>query len=95
MHLNIELKIIFDENVKHLYLQDYNSNISSDGPSFAFDLKDFDKAAYAQKILNEEFTEAIKRTDKRLLAEGFDKNNFQIPRWERKEYENSTDSDKS
>lgn len=95
MHLNIELKIIFDECVKHLYLQDYNSNISSDTPSIAFDLKDFDKAAYAQKVLNEEFAEAIKRTDKRLLADGFDKNNFQIPYWKREGYEEVKDSTES
>lgn len=93
MHLNIELKIIFDEYVKHLYLQDYNSSISSDAPSVSFDFKDFDKVVYAQKILNEEFAKAIKRTDERLLAEGFDKNNFQIPFWKRKEYDGAKDAD--
>lgn len=95
MHLNIELKIIFDEYVKHLYLQDYKSNISSDAPSIAFSFKDFDKVAYAQKILNEEFAKAIKRTDERLLAEGFDKNNFQIPFWKREGYEEAKDSTES
>lgn len=93
MHLNIELKIIFDEYVKHLYLQDYNSSISSDAPSISFDFKDFDKVAYAQKILNEEFAKAIKRTDERLLAEGFDK--IQMPRMRRVSDEDMTDAKES
>lgn len=83
MTLEIGLKIIYNENVKHFYLQDYESNILSDGYSFAFDMRDFDKIAHAQQVLNEECVAAIKRTDERLLAEGFDK--IQMPRMRKPE----------
>lgn len=82
MYLELGLKIVYDEQVKRLYIQDYRSNISSDGYQFAFHLRDFDKTAYALKVLNEECISAIKRADERLLADEFGKQIDSSPRWE-------------
>lgn len=71
MYLELGLKIIYDERAKHFYLQDYKSNISSDGYSFAFPLRDFEKVSLAIEVFNEEFVAAIERADQRLLADGF------------------------
>lgn len=71
MYLELGLKIIYDERYKALYLQDYKANISSDGYSFAFGLEDFNKVSHALKVFNEECIAAIKRTNERLLADGF------------------------
>lgn len=78
MYLELGLKIIYDEKVKHFYLQDYKSNILSDGYSFAFDMETFKKVSHALEVLNEECAAAIKRADERLLADGFD--NISMPK---------------
>lgn len=82
MYLELGLKVIYDERYKALYLENYKSNISSDGYSFAFGLEDFNKVSHALEVFNEECVEAIKRTNERLLADGFDK--IQMPQMRNK-----------
>lgn len=79
MELDIELKFIYHKDRKWLYLADYKSNISCGNYFGLFNLNDFDKTSYAQKVLNEEIEAALKRTNKRLLAAGYGEENFHCP----------------
>lgn len=71
MELDIGLKFIYHKDRKWLYLADYKSNISCGNYLDLFNLNDFDKTSYAQKVLNEEIEAALKRTNERLLAAGY------------------------
>lgn len=82
MELEIRLKFIYHKDRKWLYLADYKSNISCGNYFSLFDLNDFDKTSYAQKVLNEEFEAAMMRANERLLADGFGEQGFQLPRTE-------------
>lgn len=76
MILEIGLKFIYHKGRKRLFLADYKSNISSDDYFGLFSLNDIDKISYAQKVLNEEFEAAMRRTNKRLLAAGYGEENL-------------------
>lgn len=73
MILEIGLKFIYLAHKKRMYLNDYNSKISSDGDGHLFNLDDFDKTSYALKVLNDEFEVAMIRANERLLADGYGK----------------------
>jgi len=75
MELKIELRFIYAEHRKAMYLADYNSGISSGGNPLS--LNDFDKTSHALKVLNDEFEAAMMRANERLLADGFGE--FKIP----------------
>lgn len=71
MRLELALKFQYHNRRKLLYLENYRSDITSNSFDGMFNLNDFDKVSYAQKVLNEEMEEALKRTNRRLLAAGF------------------------
>ena len=71
MELGIVLKFIYSEQRSAMYLADYKSEIKTGGCFALFNLDDFNKTSHALKILNEEFESAMKRANKRLLADGF------------------------
>ena len=76
MELDIELKFIYHKDRKWLYLADYKSNISCGNYLSLFDINEFDKTSYAQKVLNDEIEVALKRTNERLLAAGYGEENL-------------------
>lgn len=79
MELDIGLKFIYHKDRKCLYLADYKSNISCGNYFDLFNLNDFDKTSYAQKVLNDEIEVALKRTNERLLAAGYGEGNHCTP----------------
>lgn len=87
MVLEIGLKLIYHKDRKLLYLADYKSDISCGSHLSLFDINDFDKTSYAQKVLNEEIEAALKRTNERLLAAGYGEKLSCAPSLEKKDGE--------
>lgn len=79
MVLDIKLQFIYAAHRRQMYLSEYTSSIQSGDRDGLFSLDDFDKTSYAQKVLNEEIEVALKRTNERLLADGFGEKGFQLP----------------
>lgn len=75
MELTIGLKFVYLKHRKAIYLAEYKSDISCGNYADLFNLNDYDKTSYAQKVLNEEFEKAMIRTNERLLADGYGEEN--------------------
>lgn len=77
MTLNAKIKFVCPKYADSLGLIDYKSNIVAEQEGF--EINDFEKQAYALRIINNEIKSAVKRVNERLLAEGFGKESFRKP----------------
>lgn len=77
MELHIKVQFTCPKYAESLGLVGYNSNIIAEQESFG--MNDFEKQAYALRIINDEFGKVIGKVNERLLAEGFGKESLRKP----------------